>query len=159
MGPTFASDLQVCQVLQVGEWQRVPHAPKGFWHPLRRAGIRERESLGWAGGWTGEEIQTNPGPGEGSWAGMRGRVLLLKPSTGHTSKTPYLHQEGVGPAAPKSLWSHPCPAGLCPLALVFVHIGRQVQHHPHHHQLRGSLHLRGSGEFSPHQALTGGQSG
>lgn len=72
MGPTFASDLQVCQVLQVGEWQRVPHAPKGFWHPLRRAGVRECESLGWAGGWTGEEIQTNSGPGKGSWAGVRG---------------------------------------------------------------------------------------
>lgn len=34
LGPPFASGPQVCQVLQDGERQRVPHAPEGFWHPL-----------------------------------------------------------------------------------------------------------------------------
>lgn len=101
------------------------------------------------GGWTGEGNSDQPGPGEGSWAGVRGRVLLLTSSETLSSPSPYLHHEGVGPAAPRSLWPHPCPAGLRPLALVFVHTGGQVQHHPHHHQLRGRLHLCGSGEFSP----------
>lgn len=50
MGPTFASGFQVCQVLQDGGRQRVPHTPEGFWHPLRCAGVWECESLGWADG-------------------------------------------------------------------------------------------------------------
>lgn len=74
---------------------------------------------------------------------------------------PHLCCEGAGPAASPfplhcpSGWESkfdPWPPGLPdpgPLASVFVHTGWQVQHHPHHHQLRGSLHLRGSGEFSP----------
>lgn len=42
--PIFTPGLQVCQVLQDGERQRVSHPPEGFRHPLRRAGVRERES-------------------------------------------------------------------------------------------------------------------
>lgn len=36
-----------------------------------------------------------------------------------------------------------------------LHTGRQVQHHPHHHQLGGSLHFRGRGEL-PSGPLGGG---
>lgn len=102
-------------------------------------------------GGQGRNPRPVPGPEEAlSWSHLPAPHLA-----------PHLCCEGAGPAASPfplhclSGWEskfNPWPPGLPdprPLASVFVHTGWQVQHHPHHHQLRGSLHLRGSGEFSP----------
>lgn len=100
----------------------------------------------------------------------RSRVLpLIGSETLSSSHLQCLHlyPEGARPAAPRSPWlgvqvrplASPLPCWtLCPPALVLMLAGWQVQHHPHYHQLRGSLHLRGSGEFSL-QAPPGGRSG
>lgn len=113
--------------------------------------------VGWMGGRGGGGGVRNPGQ---FWVlkslQSGGEVLPLSSSEGlswsHASSL-HWYSEGLGPPAPPSL------AGSPRSASVFVLAGWQVQHHPHHHQLRGSLHLRGSGEFSPPpQAQTGSQS-
>lgn len=117
-GLTSASDLQVRQVLQAGEWQRVPHAPEGFWHPLRRAGVRKRESLaGGRGDRGGHPDQPRAQRRLRGWS----RVLpLISSETLSQSHLQRLHlcHEGARPAAPRSLAGSPSSAsGLTPALL------------------------------------------
>lgn len=97
VGPTFTSGLQVCQVLQDGEWQRVPHAPQGFWHPLRRVGVRECESL--AGQVGGQGRKPKQSQALKSLLRGQGPALTSPEILGwRRPLAPHLNLEGVRPA-------------------------------------------------------------